>query len=182
MTRTARSPAHRSKRAIPPWRATGPMIVVQVAIAAMVAACGGGGSQDAASTSADGTSAQSSARQSGILFASCIRAHGVPDFPDADVSAAGQFHLHVPGYVKRDPQFESALRACQADLPGGGPTKHVNVREELDFAICMRGHGISYFPDPLPGGGWNLGFDTSSPQFMAAARTCQSTGIDWNGP
>ncbi len=159
------------------------MVMMLVAIAAIVAACGGGGSQDAASSSANGTSAQSSARQSGMLFASCIRAHGVPNFPDSDASAAGQFHLDVPGYLKSDPQFDSALRACQTDLPGGGPTKHVNVREELNFAICMRAHGITDFPDPEPHGGFEIiPGNTSSPEFDAAAQACQSTGIHWNGP
>jgi hypothetical protein len=181
MTRTARSPAERSKRRSPRWGPIGPLIVVLVAIVAFAAACGGGASQDAASSSPNGTSVQSTARQNGMLFVSCIRAHGVQSFPDWAVSSVdGQFELHVPGSFKSEPQFMSALQACRRDLPGGAPTKHVNVREELNFAICVRAHGITDFPDPLPGGGFNLLFDTNSPQFDAAARACQSTGVHWN--
>jgi hypothetical protein len=180
MTRTTRPPAKGRTRPIPRWRAIGPLIVVLVAITGLVAACSGGRSQDAASSS-HGNSAQSSAMQSGILFASCIRAHGVPNFPDSDASAAGQLHLHVPGYLKSEPQFQSALQACQRDLPGGGPVKHVNVREELNFAICMRAHGIADFPDPEPRGGFEMiPGNTDSPQFEAAARACESSGVHWN--
>jgi hypothetical protein len=182
MTRTARFPARARTLATARWRRAGPAIVVLAAAAALVAACGSGGSQDAASSSANGTSAQSSARQSGIIFVSCIRAHGVPSFPSWAVTAVdGQFEMHVPGYFKSEPQFQSALQACQRDLPGGGASaKHFNIPEELNFARCMRSHGITWFPDPLPSGRFDIMADTTSPQFEAAARACQSTGVHWN--
>jgi hypothetical protein len=182
MTRTTRSPAKGWTRTIPRRRATGPLIVVLAAIAAMAAACGSGGSQDAASSAQNGTSPQSSARQSGVLFVSCIRAHGVPDFPTWAVSSVdGQFEMHVPGYFKSEPQFQSALQACQQDLPGGGAAaKHFNIPAELNFARCMRSHGITWFPDPLPSGRFDIIANTNSPQFEAAARACQSTGVHWN--
>jgi hypothetical protein len=171
MTTTARSPAEVKRVTSPRWRRAGPMIVALAAVAALAAACGGGGS----SSSPNGISAQLSARQSGLLFVSCIRAHGFPDFPDSDVSVngAGQPELHVPSYLKGDPRFQSALHACQADLPGGGPpAKHVNVQAELVYARCMRSHGITDFPDPMPGGGFTIPFDTSTPQFEAADQAC----------
>jgi hypothetical protein len=159
--------------------------VAPVAVASLVAACGGGGSQAAApsaqngTSSQNGTSAPSSARQSAILFVSCIRAHGVPDFPDSAVSANdGQLELNVPGYLKADPRFEPALRACQKYLPGGGSaakTQHVSIQQELNYARCMRSHGITSFPDPLPGGGFNFTGNTSSAQFQAAGNACRAT-------
>jgi hypothetical protein len=181
MTRTAQPPAEARKRTAARWRRAGPLIVVLVAVAALAAACGGG-SHDAASASPNATSAQSSARQSGILYASCIRAHGVQDFPDSAVVSGGIFHMDVPSSFKNDRQFQSASQACRNDLPAGDipARKHVNIREELNFARCMRSHGISDFPDPLPGGGWDVPGDTNSPQFDAAALACQSTGIHWN--
>jgi hypothetical protein len=182
MTRTTSSPARRWTRTIRRWRAIGPLAAVLVSIAALVAACGGEGSQDAASSSANGTSAQSSARQTATLFVSCIRAHGVPSFPSWAVSTVdGQFEMHIPGIFKRELQSTGALRACQRDLPGGAPqAKHFNIREELNFSICMRAHGITDFPDPLPGGGFDIPGNTNSPQFDAAAQACQSTGVHWN--
>jgi hypothetical protein len=192
MTRTAQSPAEGRKRATARRRRVGPPVVaVLVAVAALVAACGGGGSHPAASSSRNGTSSQngtsapSSARQSGILFVSCIRAHGVPNFPDSAVSANdGQLELDVPGYLKTEPQFQSALRACQKDLPGGGSaakTQHVSIQRELNYARCMRSHRITNFPDPLPGGGFNFTGDTSSPQFQAADNACRAT-LGSSGP
>lgn len=178
MTRTAQPPAEGSKRVTARWQRAGPLAVVLVAVAALAVACGGGGSHAAASSSLNGISAQS-ARQRGILFASCIRAHGVPNFPDSAISANdGKFELNVPGYLKSEPQFQSALRACQKDLPGGGSAaKHqrVNVQQELSYAHCMRSHGITNFPDPLPGGGFNITGNTNSPRFEAAENACRVT-------
>lgn len=176
MTMTARSPAEGTKRRVPRWRAAGPMLVLLVAVAALAAACGGGGSHDAASPSSNATSAQNSAEQGAILFDSCIRAHGIPDFPDSAVSVnGGQLELNIPLYLKSERQFQSALQACQKDLPGGGASaKHVNIQEELIFARCMRSHGITNFPDPRPGGGFNIPGNTNSPQFEAAENACQA--------
>jgi hypothetical protein len=155
--------------------------VVLVAAAVLAAACGSG-SSDAASSSPNAASAQNSAEQSGIRFVSCIRAHGIPEFSDSALSViGGQLELHVPNYLKSEPQFQSALQACRKDLPGGGASaKHVNIQEELNFARCMRSHRITNFPDPLPGGGFDIPGDTNSPQFEAAAHACQSTGVHWN--
>lgn len=179
MTRTAQSPAEGRKRAAARRRRVGCLVVVLAAVTALAAACSGGDSHAAASSSRNATSAQSSARQSGILFANCMRSQGVSNFPDP--GPGGLFD--VPRGVKREPQFQSASQACQKDLPGGGSAakaRHVNIQQELNFARCMRSHGITDFPDPLPGGGWDLPGNSNSPQFEAAARACQSTGIHWN--
>ena len=150
-----------------------------VAVAVSVAACGGSASPGVASVGSTTTTAP---EQSGTLYASCMRAHGVSNFPDSAVSVnGGQVQLNIPHGVKREPNFASASRACQRDLPCSGvPAKHVNIQEELAFSRCMRSHGITDFPDPLPGGGWDIPGGTNSPQFEAAAHACQSTGVHWN--
>lgn len=182
MTSTAQYAAERRKQTTPRRRRFGPVVVLLLAVAALAAACGAS-SHEATTPSPNSTSAQSSARQTGILFDSCIQAHGFPDFPDSAVTVnSGQLEIHIPGYLKSEPQFESVLQACERDLPGGGPpAKHVNLPEEISFARCMRSHGITDFPDPLPDGGWDLSGDTSSPRFEAAAHACQVTGLHWNG-
>jgi hypothetical protein len=48
---------------------------------------------------------------------------------------------------------------------------------ELAYARCMRGHGISDFPDPQPGGGpiqVGPGSNWNTPQFNAADDACKS--------
>ena len=184
MTKKAHSPAEGKKRTAPRRRRAGPLVAMLVAVAALVAACSSGDSHGATSASSNGTSAQSSAGDSGVRYASCMRADGVSNFPDSAVSVNdGQVEFDVPRYLKSEPQFAAASRACQQDLPGGAPpVKHVNLQEELEFSRCMRSHGIVDFPDPMPGDGWDIPIDTNSPQFEAAAHACQTTGIHWNGP
>lgn len=184
MTRTAQSPAGGRKRATAQWRRVCPLGVVLVAVAALTVGCGGGAPHGAASSSRsganshNGTSTPSSDVQSGVQFVSCIRAHGVPNFPDSAVSVnGGQLELNIPRYLKSEPQFQSALRACQKYLPGGGSgakSQHPSIQQELNYAHCMRSHGITNFPDPLPGGGFNITGNTNSQQFQAADNACRA--------
>jgi hypothetical protein len=159
----------------------------------LVAGCGGGSSNlgvanagtTKTSTSAASAPSSAAARQSGLLYSRCMRAHGVPDFPDSAVSVTdGQVEIHIPRNIKREASLLSASQACQRDLPvsSGTPAKHRNIQADLKFAKCMRSHGITDFPDPMPGGGFNISGNTDSPQFEAAAKACQWTAIHWNGP
>jgi hypothetical protein len=176
MVIAARSPVHMRTRTIPAWRPAASLIVLLAAVATLVAACGRGGSRHPAASSI-AASASSSARQSGALYASCMRAHGVANFPDSAVSINdGHVEFNIPLSIKSEPQFQSASRACSKDLPGGGASAKpsANIQDELDFARCMRAHGITDFPDPLQGGGFNIPGDTNTPQFQAAETACQS--------
>ena len=162
----------------------GSLVVVLVTVALSVTACDGSTSPGVASVSSRSTTT-SPGESTGPRYATCMRAHGVANFPDAAVSVNGDHvQFDLPHGVKTEPNFASASRACAKDLPGAGivPAKHDNIQDELAFARCMRSHGITDFPDPLPGGGWDLPGNTNSPQFETAARVCQSTGIHWNGP
>src|SRR6266511_2937172 len=50
-------------------------------------------------------------------YAECIRANGLPDFPDPD--ANGQ--LRGAGHEQQDnPTYRAAMEACRQKLPGGG--------------------------------------------------------------
>ena len=47
-------------------------------------------------------------------------------------------------------------------------------QEALNFSRCMRSHGVSGFPDPSPGGGFDIaGINRSSPAFEAAQAACK---------
>ena len=47
-------------------------------------------------------------------FTSCMRAHGVPDFPEANTSGSGP--LYPAGSVKSTPQVRAAQKACIGQL------------------------------------------------------------------
>jgi hypothetical protein len=162
------------------------LVAAIVGAGLLAAACGGGSTPHGVARVGSPKSTTTSAPESsGVRYASCMRAHGVANFPDSAVSVDGDtVQFNTPHGIKSEPHFASAARACARDLPGasGVLAKHVNVQAELAFARCMRSHGITDFPDPLPGGGFNAPGDTNSPQFEAAARACQSTGVHWNGP
>jgi hypothetical protein len=50
-------------------------------------------------------------------FSQCMRANGLPDFPDPD--ANGQ--LRGAGHEQeRDPKYRAATKTCRKKLPGGG--------------------------------------------------------------
>jgi hypothetical protein len=151
-----------------------------------VAACGGSGQSGGTGT---GTNAKAGFNQ-GLKFAACMRANGVPNFPDP--SAGGGINISPgSGLNPQSPAFQGAQKTCGKLLPGGGagprkPTKAQFVAA-LAFARCMRSHGLPHFPDPLssfPGGSGPIislrgmmfqpgpGLNPQSPAFQQAAGQC----------
>jgi hypothetical protein len=59
-----------------------------------------------------------------LKFAACIRAHGVPDFPDPTVNSSGVSIQVGTGHSGHGgslpPQFRSAMQACRKFLAGSG--------------------------------------------------------------
>ncbi|HTU86011.1 MAG TPA: hypothetical protein VMF57_10585 [Solirubrobacteraceae bacterium] len=56
------------------------------------------------------------AKQAALVHARCMRAHGVPNFPDPNVSSNGQgvtVGSGGPGLSPRSPAFQQAQRICQ---------------------------------------------------------------------
>ena len=69
---------------------------------------------------------QAQAQAQALKFSACMRSHGVPSFPDPDLSGGGVgFHIHAgpgSGLDPRSPIFQAAQKACGSDLPGAnGP-------------------------------------------------------------
>ena len=84
-------------------------------------------------------------------FADCMRAHGVPGFPDPS-AGGGPINLAGTG----TPAFKSASRACARLAPGGGGRVRATESQflaALRFARCMRAHGVPGLPDPTRVGG-----------------------------
>jgi hypothetical protein len=169
-------PASRPAR---PHRA-GLFLTLLALLGLLVAACGSGGSSSDPGSSAPASSGSgpqagsSSTAQSGqVAFAQCVRAHGVTDFPDPQNG-----HFLISGADQSNPNFQSAVSACQHLLgPGGigqGGTSQSSAL--LAFAHCMQTHGVPQFPDPSANGALGLpsGVNANSPSFQKAMQECQS--------
>jgi hypothetical protein len=143
-----------------------------------LAACSSS-SSSAAGTSSSGVS---SAYTQALAYAQCMRAHGVPSYPDPN--SKGQFYIangaSDPTANVSTTVLNAASQACQKLLPatmikppnGQGSTS--NQTAELRWAACMRSHGEPNFPDPASNGSFTLppGMNAESPQFQAASKAC----------
>jgi hypothetical protein len=111
-------------------------------VALIAAGCGSNAPSDAASK-------PPTAREKGVKFAECIRAHGVSDFPDPD--AKGQFDY---GVSVTEAVWKKATTACKALQPPGTLSSKRTPQQQaasLKFAQCIREHGVTDFPDPVNG-------------------------------
>jgi hypothetical protein len=122
--------------------------------------------------------------QEALAFSRCMRAHGVPSFPDPNSN--GQ--LSTKGIDTKSPHVRSAVGDCQSLLPGQNPAAQVAQAgtQALRFSRCMRARGVPNFPDPsIKSNGSGVavtirlhagsgGIDPHSPQFQAAQQACRS--------
>jgi hypothetical protein len=151
-------------------------------LALPLAACGSSGTGDKQAAAITGNTAYAQ----GLKFSQCMRSHGVPSFPDPQPN--GSMLLRAQPGTSLNPQapaFQSAQSACKHLLPGGGRSGPVPLsvrRKALQFAACMRRHGIRNFPDPTfstEGGvqiSLNAGIDPRSPAFQSAQKACGGPG------
>jgi hypothetical protein len=177
----------------------GAALAVAAVLALIVAACAGrgddGGGDGVASlsgatstTAAGGNDGQARNPQDAALeFARCMRANGVPEFPDPQFEDGGLIRIG-PGEGPKpgDPRLRKAQQACRGKLLAGGvgrgPADPAMQAAELEFAKCMRANGVPDFPDPQTeeaGGpglliGPDSGIDPNSPAFKAAQKACRS--------
>jgi len=122
-----------------------------------------------------------------LKYVACMRAHGLPNFPDPNSQGA----ISVgpgSGIDPSSPKFQAAQKACQSVLPNGGPPTPQQLakmeQKALAFSACMRKHGLPDFPDPqfssgggigirIRLGGPNSDLNPSSPVFQAAQKACR---------
>jgi len=138
--------------------------------------------------------AASAAGTGALAFAHCMRAHGLPKFPDPNGSGVfDKSKLQQMGYST------SQLRAvqdgpCSSVLPTASPTpiQTISVQQQQDYltaAACMRSHGITNFPDPTFSNGSVTfvappGLETTSAEFTQAQDTCKKlipAGLPYSG-
>ena len=174
------------------------LLFVIPATIAIVAACSGAtaapsvASLDDPAASADPSaspspSAPTDPQEAFLAYAQCMRDHGV-DMPDPEVKDEGGGKFSVgfsaegaPDSINKD-KMQAANEACQPLLQnsiGEGQRPQLSPEDEqkmLDFARCMREHGVD-MPDPGEGGMvFNMGGpgqEIDPEDFQAAQEACQ---------
>ena len=143
------------------------------------------GGSPTASTSAKPD--RGNAQENLVRFSQCMRANGVPSYPDPKEGANGGFDLSVPDGTDQA-KVDAATAKCKSYLPNGGEVKKPDAQglEQLrKFAQCMRNHGVPKFPDPSADGQQvdptKLGIDPTSARFQSAQKACQPAGAS-TGP
>ncbi len=117
------------------------------------AGCGSSASSEtgAANSTGNATGANGSAsgQEKAVKFAECMRANGVPHFPDPSAKGDFNFGVDVSKAV-----FGKAVNACKALEPPGALSAKRTAKQQsasLRFAECVREHGVKDFPDPANG-------------------------------
>jgi len=132
--------------------------------AALLAGCGGSNNHNGSSTNASSSGSNAS---SALKFAQCMRANGVPSFPDQP-SNGGPLGIQggpngtatINGVTVPQATLQAAMHKCQSVVPHGPPLSSAQIAQirqgALRMAQCMRSHGVTNFPDPqvsaAPGG------------------------------
>ena len=158
---------------------------------ALIAGCGGSSSGRSVThmnpTATAKSTTNSSTRPSLLAFATCMRTHGVLDYPDpkppgqipttpiAQPAPGGGFTANP-----NSPAYQIASNDCKslavATKLGASQSSQV-LTAELNFAVCMRTHGVPNYPDPANTGeignnGAIRGVDPSSPAVQGAEEKC----------
>jgi hypothetical protein len=169
--------------------ATAAAIVATAGLALLSAGCGGSSGSQVAQLSSTATQSTSSsnppsasAQQNGaVAFAGCMRSHGVPNWPDPNSSGVFDKTKLTPQQLGASgSRVQAAQTACQHLLPGGSvlsPSQVQQLRAQgLEFAQCVRSHGVPNFPDPASDGRIpdpaTVGINQGSPKFQAANQAC----------
>ena len=151
-----------------------------VALGVTVAGCSGGSTvPTAASTGRSGSSGSSTLAEA-VAYSQCIRSHGVSNFPDPVQTPDGGYGYRTTGIDPNSASFQEALQACRS-LPSpwtstGQQLSPAQQQAWLNWAKCIRAHGVPDFADPTFSGSevHDAGIDSSSPQQQSAMDACKS--------
>lgn len=167
-------------------RATIPRILLPVSMLLTGALLSGCSSDSNAATDVD-TSSESagsgSAFDQALAFAECMRAEGVPDFPDPE-QADGGIQMGAGNVDTNSAAFQTAMNACrdkapQAENPAQNGGEPLDPKKVAAWAECIRENGVPKFPDPEINGGQmaldfaGAGLHMSDPAFQTARSACQ---------
>jgi hypothetical protein len=151
-----------------------------IAVGALVAGCGGSASNSGAanlgtSRTSSSLSSSSSTYDQALAYARCVRAHGVPLWPDPDSSGLFDKSKLTPGQL-RVTSFKAAAaaHACRTLFPTYSAGRQTQVvTQALRFSLCMRANGSTNFPDPERNGAIMIphGME-NSPVYLGALHFC----------
>ena len=171
-----------------------PLAAGALALAGLLAACGGSGGPQVASLGGAGASANgANPSPSGSVnreaaareFASCMRQNGVTNFPDPTVDSNGNVQMGLgpnSGINRDDPTVRKAFTACRSKLQALRPQFTPEQRQQLQdsllkYAQCMRTNGYQMAdPDFSSDGGpmRALGqINRQDPAFQKADAICR---------
>ncbi len=154
-------------------------------LALLAAGCGSANNNNSSTTTGKATSFQSFVAAA-FAYSRCMRSHGDASFPDPHViNSPGRQGIGIQA-VGSSSQFKTANQACKGLMPNPGNANPAQAAAQrrargaaiLAFARCLRGHGVSSFPDPTSDGSitpqmlQSAGVDLRAPSFLTAARTC----------
>jgi hypothetical protein len=156
-----------------------PVTALILASCAMaIAACGSSGKP---------TSAASTSYAAALKYTVCLRSHGVPNVPDPSPEGGIAPITAGSGINPQAPAFRSAQQACTKldPIAGISPPSYTasQKRAALDYAECLRHHGVPGYPDPIYGRYGAASrpiakplpnyINPESPAFIAAEKACQ---------
>ncbi|WP_116112125.1 hypothetical protein [Amycolatopsis ruanii] len=151
---------------------------------ATTAACGSddpGNSVASVGGSSSSTTQAAAASADPVAYAQCMRANGVPNFPDPQADGGMTFD-EGSGIDPQSQQFKDADSKCKQLMPGDKGKSAMGdqwpAEDKLKYAQCMRENGVPAFPDPDADGGFPAllqggPVDPESPQFEATEKACQ---------
>jgi hypothetical protein len=139
-------------------RKPGPLAALAVvALIGAGAGCSNASNNDAASSSSssdaasnnDAASTTANNADQGVKFAECMRANGVPDFPDPNAQGEFEYGVSVSPAV-----WKRTVDSCKDLQPPGTLSADRTPEQQsasLEFAQCVRDNGVPDFPDPVDG-------------------------------
>jgi hypothetical protein len=181
-------------------------------LATVASGCGSSGSEDEGvaaidtdtSSSADGAASTTpqqtdeDPQEAALKWARCMRENGV-DVPDPQFDSSGrgrvEFRAGSRAAAGNEDEFRKATEKCGTPFGNAGPPQLSDEERQelqdslLEFAQCMREHGID-MPDPKLGSGGGVfsigpggggGIDLDDPDFRKAQEACGSILQDARG-
>ena len=163
-------------------------LFISALLAAAVSACQSGGSHPSA-----GATPPASQQQFAALareYSQCVRDHGIPNFPDPTISDGNLSYGaddNTKAAVAAHPEAITACKSIRDRLSQSfgknwRPTA-ADMQKLLQFAKCVREHGVAEWPDPDADGRFTVTpkLEDEDPQtrIYPALTACKKY---WEGP